>query len=460
MAMFGASAGKAASSVDPSSLSTRDKWVLFGSALKDAGAGLAGRDSDALLQAQAMLGARQQADQKQQFLKMLSDKLGPQYAEGSPAPTVAPRGMIGGSAPSTMEDPSGAVSGALGAMAPGPTAGAPAPYQYQPPQRTSNGLAIDSPELPALALKAQQLGIPLTGLIDIMKANQADIQVGPDGTTYNKKDAGALNRTFANRDNINGFLVNKNDAANEGRYFPKIPDGMSPDGRGGVGNLPGLLPSMGAQEETQTRGRTMGTVFNRPNGDGSTTPMLGADMFGGRPGPSGGFGPAPGGAGRTQAPSDAAAAKIEAEAAANARVGLPQVVQQAEQALGLITQMKSHPSLKARTGLSGMLPAFPGTKDVGFDAMAAQIKGKTFLEAFQSLKGAGQITEVEGQKATEAIARLDRAQSAEDYTAALTDLENVIRGGLARSQKQAGGPARTTSGPTMQGRGFKILSVE
>ena len=61
------------------------------------------------------------------------------------------------------------------------------------------------------------------------------------------------------------------------------------------------------------------------------------------------------------------------------------------------------------------------------DAMAARafmekIKGGLFLQAFESLKGGGQITELEGQKATQAAARLNEAQSPEAFRDALAEV--------------------------------------
>jgi hypothetical protein len=55
------------------------------------------------------------------------------------------------------------------------------------------------------------------------------------------------------------------------------------------------------------------------------------------------------------------------------------------------------------------------------------------------LKGAGQITEIEGLKATQAISRLGNQRlSDQDYLQAIADLEEVIANGLARARVQAG----------------------
>jgi len=56
------------------------------------------------------------------------------------------------------------------------------------------------------------------------------------------------------------------------------------------------------------------------------------------------------------------------------------------------------------------------------------------LQAFESLKGGGHITEIEGQKATQAIGRLDASQSPEDYRNALTELKGLLQLGMERER--------------------------
>lgn len=84
------------------------------------------------------------------------------------------------------------------------------------------------------------------------------------------------------------------------------------------------------------------------------------------------------------------------------------------------------PALDRSTGMFSVLQNVPGTPQRRFGARARQLEGQAFLQAFESLKGAGQITEIEGQKATQAIGRLDTAQSADDYRTALTELRDIL----------------------------------
>lgn len=104
-------------------------------------------------------------------------------------------------------------------------------------------------------------------------------------------------------------------------------------------------------------------------------------------------------------------------------------------ALGLIDKALKHPGISTATGLQGLIDPrnyIPGTDAKDFQVVMDQIGGQTFLQAFESLKGAGQITEVEGKKATDAIARLNRAQSTEEFTGGLKDLQSVIKSGVDR----------------------------
>ena len=64
-----------------------------------------------------------------------------------------------------------------------------------------------------------------------------------------------------------------------------------------------------------------------------------------------------------------------------------------------------------------------------------QIKGAVFLQAFESLKGGGQITELEGIKAEQARARLSTAVSEEDFREALQELRFYTEQGIRRLER-------------------------
>lgn len=118
--------------------------------------------------------------------------------------------------------------------------------------------------------------------------------------------------------------------------------------------------------------------------------------------------------------------------------GFGQAEATANQIMGVIDQAINHPGRGYATGASSMLPIIPGTDAADFNAVLDQIKGQAFLQAFESLKGGGQITEVEGTKATQAIARLERAQSEGEFVKSLQELRGIVSNGLERARRKAG----------------------
>lgn len=147
------------------------------------------------------------------------------------------------------------------------------------------------------------------------------------------------------------------------------------------------------------------------------------------------------------------AAEMRAKLGTEAQFDLGRVEQNVTQALGDIQKLRNHEGLPYITGWASKLPIVPDTPMAAADALAKQVQGQTFLQAYQTLKGGGQITEAEGAKAESAIARLARAQSTEDYQAALDDLSSVLEAGLERARQKAGrqGPGSQPSPqPTLQ----------
>jgi len=132
-----------------------------------------------------------------------------------------------------------------------------------------------------------------------------------------------------------------------------------------------------------------------------------------------------------------AAGKATTEGALEA----PAAIASAENSIAQIDAVINDPNLKYAIGVGGLLPAIPGTPQAGTIARIEQLQGAAFLQAFESLKGGGQITEVEGKKATDAIARLSRAQNDTDFKQALEDLKSVINIGLDRAKSRLARPA-------------------
>ena len=124
------------------------------------------------------------------------------------------------------------------------------------------------------------------------------------------------------------------------------------------------------------------------------------------------------------------------------RASAPKAIETAGRMLGQIDAVLQHPGLYLGTGPTAFTQNIPGTTMRDLRARIAELTGGTFLQAYESLKGTGQITEIEGKRATEAISRLnDPYVSTNDYRKALNDLRGVVEIGQARAGKLVGAPA-------------------
>lgn len=130
-----------------------------------------------------------------------------------------------------------------------------------------------------------------------------------------------------------------------------------------------------------------------------------------------------------------ATGKTRAEAARD----LPAVRDNAYTAIGTLKAIKNSSKLPSMVGMVGGRTPDISEEANEVAALIDQTQGQTFLTAFERLKGGGAITEVEGTKGSQAIARLgNRKMSLSAYNAAIDDLIHVIENGVARSEYQAG----------------------
>lgn len=124
--------------------------------------------------------------------------------------------------------------------------------------------------------------------------------------------------------------------------------------------------------------------------------------------------------------------KADVEAA----VEQPKTVAKANRMLSSVDAALSDPAVERVTGPiqgSPLNPNFTGTAHRG-QSRIDQLQGQAFLQAYQDLKGGGQITNIEGEKAENALARINtQGMRDEDYRDALVDLRDVAVKGLRRS---------------------------
>ena len=120
-----------------------------------------------------------------------------------------------------------------------------------------------------------------------------------------------------------------------------------------------------------------------------------------------------------------------------------------------------HPGFETVVGFT-MFPGarfIEGTDAAGFDAYFKQMEGQAFLQAFETLKGGGQITEIEGTKATAALSRMKRSTNEVEFVKAAREFSDILRRGLEKSDARAarllggGGAAAPAAGQTLTPRG-------
>lgn len=122
-----------------------------------------------------------------------------------------------------------------------------------------------------------------------------------------------------------------------------------------------------------------------------------------------------------------ASATVAGKAQGQANVDLPSVESATNVLLGRIDDVANDPYLTRMTGpMDARLPNVSGDS-VRIQSKIDQLQGDAFLQAFESIKGAGQISEVEGAKAEKAKSRLTAlGVNDKDYPAALNDFKNEV----------------------------------
>lgn len=148
--------------------------------------------------------------------------------------------------------------------------------------------------------------------------------------------------------------------------------------------------------------------------------------------------------GAALSPAEAARQRALGETQAKFETAAPNAISDATQALNLIDQMvgtsdgktKPHPGFSGAVGFGIGTRHIPGTDAASFQALFDQVQGGAFLQAFETLRGGGAITEKEGAKATAAKNRMSLAQDEKSFIAAAREYQDVLRNGIKRAQER------------------------
>jgi hypothetical protein len=166
-----------------------------------------------------------------------------------------------------------------------------------------------------------------------------------------------------------------------------------------------------------------------------------------------------------QAENDAAFANTYASSSSTVRDGLDVINQLIGDATvvngAVVTPRGGRPTHRGFQGLVGIgIPGVrfvPGSLVADADALYEQVQGRAFLEAFDTLKGGGAISEAEGRAATAAISRLGRNISEVEFVRAANELRDITRRALARADRRAAAlgltPPPTAAAPATPANG-------
>ena len=90
----------------------------------------------------------------------------------------------------------------------------------------------------------------------------------------------------------------------------------------------------------------------------------------------------------------------------------------------VIDQIINHPNLQSGIGWKAFSSMIPETDAKAIAGLINQSKGQNFLNAYSSLRGAAGISNIEGQKAEQAMSRVDQYLKESDLKSALMELRN------------------------------------
>ena len=129
--------------------------------------------------------------------------------------------------------------------------------------------------------------------------------------------------------------------------------------------------------------------------------------------------------------------------AAQKEFSLPKLETIAQQAIKEGSNLLKHPGFEAAVGAPnpfkggfgiGTLP-YSSARD--FTNALNGVKKGAFMQAFESLKGAGAISGPEGQSATEALANMDTATSESEFKRQLQRFLDIVANGTKVARQQA-----------------------
>jgi len=145
------------------------------------------------------------------------------------------------------------------------------------------------------------------------------------------------------------------------------------------------------------------------------------------------------------------AGRLKAETEAAGEIGTdlgkikanqPKAEANADYLLTKINELITHPGFSVSVGAS-VQPGFqflPGTDKASWYQRFEEVKGQSFLQGIENLRGMGALSNQEGEAATKAVQRMSTSSSEAEFKAAAKDFNEVIQRGIDRNRVKLGQP--------------------
>lgn len=146
--------------------------------------------------------------------------------------------------------------------------------------------------------------------------------------------------------------------------------------------------------------------------------------------------------------SSQAGGREKGKSRAEAEIALPATEMDIDTMLQTLDRVSSHPGKLKSLGWKSYLPNVAGGEAENFQKIVDQLTNQAFLAQFQKMRGAGQITEIEGKKATDALMQLSTSQSPKQFDENLKIARDILEKGRVVAKTKAGQKPPT---PPMEG---------
>lgn len=145
-----------------------------------------------------------------------------------------------------------------------------------------------------------------------------------------------------------------------------------------------------------------------------------------------------------------------AKDAVSAAINLESTQNNARTMSDLFSRIRNHRGraavLNSNLGTLNPMLRIPNSAELDFNSILKELQGDVFMTAYKGLKGGGQITEIEGEKAEQAIQNMTINQTEQQFMESLDILENIVMQATREATNKANKlkVSKTSTGVTYQ----------